>query len=161
MNHSFMGGFMLRILGFAMLALGFEGFALAATGPCGLPDGTFTGVGKWKNFADQSGDYEATTEVRGELIVSKYNWGGEAREVRLKIAAEQDGSCKLTVLGTDGSAAGEGRCAEAGCSYRLEKDDLRLVEHFMFRDGSLYRVGFKVSPSQGDAGIIDWTEVLK
>jgi hypothetical protein len=145
------------VLGMALISSG----SFAAEKKCEFDAATYKGKGEWKNFADDKGVYEVTTEFKGTEVESVYDLGdGKEFRVTLTLAVE-DGKCSVSVEASDkNKKGGSGYCNEYGCSYRVKGDDLRLEENFMLKEGHLYRIGFRVHPSLGDKGIISWAEKL-
>ena len=119
-----------------------------------FPEGSFKGHGRWKSADGESGTYTLNTEIKGDLMSSKYQYDGKEEE--WTFTAKFDKNSFFPVM-VDGGEVGRGYCYSVQCHYEVRIGEMHLEETLTFDQGKLYRLGSKVTAGHR----IAWEEALE
>jgi hypothetical protein len=135
-----------------VLSLIFAASASALAFPT-IPDGNYSGHGRWKDTAGHTGNYTVETTVANGVISQNYRYArGGARFV---LTTNLTGHGFFAVM-ENGQKIGDGYCQSVVCHYSAAMSGANLEESLTFWQGNFYRVGSK---KIGDL-TISWEESL-
>lgn len=118
-----------------------------------VPDGRYQGEGRWQNKNGQTGSYEVSVQVTGDLLASSYIFGGQTKQFDFEAKSTSAGRFEVLVGGVK---VGEGYCMSAQCHYTAAFDGKNFEETMTFYQDHVYRLGSKTE--NGD--LITWEEAL-
>lgn len=122
-----------------------------------LPQGEFTGQGRYLGPQNSTGTYEVSALIEGSTIVATYVYddgSGQKRRESLTLIAQPDGS--LVVRGKDQAGEGRGRCDGSLCSYAMAFPGGSVMELIRIDADAIEKVGTK---RYGETSVT-WTETL-
>ncbi len=122
-----------------------------------LPQGEFTGQGRYLGPQNSTGTYEVAASIEGSTIVATYVYddgSGQKRRESLTLIAQPDGS--LVVRGEDRAGEGRGHCEANLCSYAMSFPGGSVMELIRIDGDAIEKVGTK---RYGETSIT-WTETL-
>lgn len=105
-----------------------------------IPEGTYTGKGRFKDTAGHTGSYTVETSVANGVVSQVYRYAsGGARFV---LTTNLTGHGFFAVM-ENGQKVGEGYCQTVVCHYSALMGGANLEESLTYWQGNLYRVGSK------------------